>query len=401
MSSEDSRINLNFSRLIRVRLERGTFPEKKPARSRTLICRLFLVSILSLLASYRATAAGRGIEVRSLGAAQVRIDFPEKWNNELVLVLHGLEMKPVSYDQSPAQGLVAALIKEGYAVAQTGYSEGGWAIDAARKDTEKLHEYFSSHYGKPQRTFLVGHSMGAFISMVLLEQNPMSYDGALALCGPLAPSDWFMARRAFDVRVVFDSFFPDVLPRVDQVPATYKLDPAEMMRIAKLLDGSPEKASNVRQYANVESNRDLGIDLVLFTYLIGDLERRASGNPFDNRNIIYTGTGNDGELNQSVVRYTASPNARSYLAHLYRPTGKLSVPLLSVETAYDPLIPGWVSNFYEPLANAAGNPDLFRQTYTLGKGHCAFTPEQELKAFSELVEWQSSKKISAKTIEKH
>src|SRR5215472_19057435 len=112
-------------------------------------------------------------ELGDLNGAKFRIDVPEKWNGGLVLYCHGYSPVPGSFDNPRPNPMFEAIfqvfLKEGYAVAQSGYSAGGWAIQEAMQDTEALRRYFSKKYGAPKETFITGHSMGGFLTMILLE----------------------------------------------------------------------------------------------------------------------------------------------------------------------------------------------------------------------------------------
>ena len=68
-----------------------------------------------------------------------------------------------------------------------------------------------------EKSFVQGGKDGAdmqtvFLTMLMMESFPTVYDAGLALCGPLAPASYFMSRNVFDMRVVFDYFFPGALP---------------------------------------------------------------------------------------------------------------------------------------------------------------------------------------------
>ena len=163
------------------------------------------IRLLALQAILSAVlCAAPRTELGEINGAKFRIDVPDKWNGGLVLYCHGYNAEPVSYADTPIP-LLSVFTGQGYAVAQSGYAAGGWAIQEAVADTEALRRYFSSKYGAPAETYVTGHSMGGFLTMMLLERFPNSYDAGLALCGPLAPATWFMERRTFDLPVVFDA----------------------------------------------------------------------------------------------------------------------------------------------------------------------------------------------------
>ena len=184
---------------------------------------------------------GPKTELGDLNGAKFRIDIPENWNGGLVIYCHGYSAEPVTYKDSKLPPLFAVFTAQGYALAQSGYAAGGWAVQEAVTDTESLRRYFLTKYGKPKETFITGHSMGGLLTMLLMERFPTNYDAGLPLCGPLAPANYFMARGAFDARVVFDYYFPGALPAPDQVPADFRNTPAKIKEVIALLDADTDE----------------------------------------------------------------------------------------------------------------------------------------------------------------
>ena len=58
--------------------------------------------------------------------------------------------------------LIAVFTDQGFAVVQSGYATGGWAIQEAAVDTESLRRYFITKYSAPKETYITGHSMGGY-----------------------------------------------------------------------------------------------------------------------------------------------------------------------------------------------------------------------------------------------
>ena len=73
------------------------------------------------------------------------------------------------------------------------------------------------------------------------------------------------------------------------------------------MNAKPQSAALIRSLADIHTNRGLADVLVFNTFVIEDLRLKTGGNPFDNRNLIYTGTTDDYTLNIQVKRYTADP----------------------------------------------------------------------------------------------
>jgi pimeloyl-ACP methyl ester carboxylesterase len=329
-------------------------------------------------------------EMGEINGARFRIEMPENWNGGLIMYCHGYSPVPGNFDNPKPNPALNNFVSEGYAVAQSGYSAGGWAIEEAVQDTEGLRRYFVKRYGAPKETYVTGHSMGGFLTMELVEKFPNEYDGGLALCGPLAPASWFMERNVFDMRVVFDYYFPGVLPSPAKVPENYAVSPALNADIQKLLDGQPEKSAALRRYTGIHTNKDLAATLVFFTYILKDLQQRGHGNPFDNHNTIYSGTDDDNALNDGVTRYTGDVRAAEYIRLYYTPSGHLTRPLLAIHTTYDQLVPAWVTNAYSTIAGIGGGERFFVQQYVKRDGHCAILPAEIGRGFTQLRQWKAT-----------
>lgn len=332
-------------------------------------------------------------EIGKLKGASFRIDIPEQsWNHSLVMYYHGYESKPRVFapldgKPRPPSRILQQILNRGYAVAESGYTTGGWAVASAFEDTEELRRYFRKKYGPPKETLVMGHSMGGLLTVMTLEKHPTDYAGGLALCGVLAPTD-FVMQRAFANRVAFDAFFPGVLPEVDHIPSTFMMNDVPVItRVQQALDAKPDSAALVRSLADIHTNRGLADVLVFNTFVIEDLRLKTGGNPFDNRNLIYTGTTDDYTLNLQVKRYAADPKAIQYMSAYYTPTGELKRKLLAIHTTYDPLVPAATAAYYDDATRRAGAGELFVQKYVNRDGHCNITAEQTGEVFDELTLW--------------
>jgi pimeloyl-ACP methyl ester carboxylesterase len=353
--------------------------------------KLLTLIVVSSGLCFAGSTTGPKTELGELNGAKFRIDIPENWNGGLVIYCHGYSAEPVAYKDQKLAPLFSVFTEQGYALAQSGYAAGGWAIQEAVNDTESLRRYFITKYGKPKETFVTGHSMGGFLTMMLMERFPTTYDAGLALCGPLAPTNYFLGRGAFDARVVFDYYFPGALPPPDRVPADFRSTQEKVKEIIGVLDSQPEKSASLRRITGAHNNKDLGSSMVFLTDLFRELQQRAGGNPFDNRDIIYESPDNDyNALNQGVKRYQADPRAAEYVRTWYTPTGRLSHPMLAVHTTYDPLVPVRIPSLYPGIAELAGSRDLFVQEFVEHDGHCTILPPEIKKAFSSLREWKNS-----------
>jgi pimeloyl-ACP methyl ester carboxylesterase len=331
-------------------------------------------------------------EVGLLDGAAYRIDIPEDWNHSLVVFYHGYAEHPATFHIAERLiGQQQPFFDRHFAVVQSAYSQTGWALQQAYPETEALRRYFIKKYGQPHDTYAVGFSMGGLLTSITLELNPKPYAGGLDVCGPVGPTFEAFERR-FALRAAFDHYFPDLLPPLLATPPVFDDTPALHDKLLAALRAEPTAAAALRNLMGLHTDADVAHDIGYFTYVVGDMQRRAGGNPFDNRNYIYTGTNPanaaaDFELNDKVRRYAASPQARQYMLRHYTPNGRLGRPMLAVHTVYDPIVPASSLSLYNHMVEAAGAEQNLVQQYVNREGHCNITEEQIGMAFDELQHW--------------
>jgi len=327
-------------------------------------------------------------EVGELGGAPYRIDLPARWNGELVMYCHGYRGAPVRFDARAPDPMVQAFAPLGYAVAQSGYSAGGYAVQEAVQDTEALRLFFVARFGAPKETWLTGSSLGGSVTTMLMETHPTTYAGGLTLSTPLGPLLDYGKVLTFDQLVLFEYLFPGHLPSPAHVPADFVTTWERTAAIERLLDSKSEAAAALRRFTGAHTNKEQAANLDLFTHILGELQRRWGGNPFDNRDAIYTGTGDDVAVNDGVKRYRADDRARALAARYYSPTGRLERPLLAVRAIFDPMLAGYPSDRYAEIVQIAGRSDLFAQQYVRESGHDQLRVDQIRSAFNELRHWR-------------
>ncbi len=329
-------------------------------------------------------------EVGMLLGAEYRIDMPAEWNGKLVVWYHGYSEHGTTFHIAEHVGAdLQNFLERHYAIVQSAYSEPGWALQQAYPESEAVRHYFDRRYGHPRETYAVGGSMGGALVMITLELNPKPFLGGLDLCGAVGPTFVSFDRR-FALRAAFDHYFPGVMGPLVPVPADYDDTLAVRERLQAALKANPASAALMRELMRLHTDLQVARDLSYFTFVIADMQRRSGGNPFDNRNWIYSGanpvsSGADEELNASVRRYAASPKAREYLMQHYTPSGRLGRPMLAVHTIFDPLIPPGTLTLYTEMVEGAGQGDHLVQQYVPHDGHCAITPWEFGKAFDDLV----------------
>ena len=362
------------------------------------------------------TAAGM-TEVGTLSAVPYRIDIPANWNHALVVYFHGYSEGPFTYRATGALNEQnEPLFDRGYAIIQSGFSTSGWAVAEAYPETEQLRLYFMKRYGQAQpqvaqaagakaallkklkplkvpemEAIVAGGSMGGALVVAELELNPRPYAGGLDICGSVGPTDLALQRR-FAWRAAFDFYFPGIMPPLVPTPSDFVESRTLRDRVFDGLRANPAAAAAMRNLTGLHTDREVADDMTYFTFVVGDMQRRAGGNPFDNRNYLYSGasptsSAADNALNDGVHRYAAEPRAREYLIRHYTPTGQLHHPMLALHTTYDPRIPTSTLAFYGEQVAIAGFSQNLVQQYVKRDGHCTLTADEIGRAFDELIAW--------------
>ncbi|MGZ4789326.1 MAG: alpha/beta hydrolase [Terriglobales bacterium] len=324
-------------------------------------------------------------EIGELHGVPFRIDVPDSWNHNLIVYYHGYSTAPVKYKEGDPNPVLAEFTKRGYAVVQSAYSRTGWAVEQAVPETEALRRYFGEKYGTPKETLVAGHSMGGFLTAETMERFPQTYAAGLALCGALEPAPELLD-RPFHFIAVFNYYFPGLLPPPDKIPADFNFGDETIKHVEQDLNDNPKKAAAFRQFAKLKSNKEAAGTAVFLTYVLKDVQQRSGGNPFSNRDTIYSGSPDDNRLNEGVKRYDATAPL-AYLKANYSLTGKLQHPVLAVHTTYDQLVLVEVPNHYALMTDVAGSGNMFVQQYVEHNGHCNISPEEVGKGFDELLTW--------------
>ncbi|MEO7149663.1 MAG: alpha/beta hydrolase [Rhodanobacteraceae bacterium] len=340
----------------------------------------------------RATTNAPDAEIGSLQGASYRIDVPANWKHRLIVFFHGTSPAPVVFSAKDALSpMFEPMLRRGYAVIQSGYSQGGWAIQRAALDTERLRRFFIAHHGAPKQSFVMGMSMGGTLTAMTIEHQPDVYAGALSLCGAIGPSDALM-QQGFALRAAFDYYFPDVLGTLAPVPDSFRADAMTEARIAAALAAKPAATRALLHWYGAADTNNLAPVLASITEDIRRLQQRTHGNPVGNADLIYIGSGDDAALNDGVRRYRADASPAAWLARWYTPSGKLTRPMLAVHDTRDPLVPASSAFEYALAAQRAGHSDNFVQQYVNREGHCVFTPQEVGRAFAELIDWVDADK---------
>ena len=360
----------------------------KPAALLLLLASLFFEGDVTAQPTIAPT--GTRVETGEINGAPFRIELPDPLPAGglagLVIYCHGYQSVSSPYRFDLLRGAIfrKLFLNRGFAFAESAYSRQGWAIKEGVEDTEALRKYFLRTYGEVREAYVLGHSMGGVITLATIERYPEAYQGAMPMCGPLNASLNGLQERVFDLLATFDVLFPGVVGPLTGLAVGAKLDGA---KVKAAVEAAPERATSYAARYSLAGPAEIPGVLTFFYEINRELQVRAGGNPFDNRQTIYDGFGDDLSLNRTIQRVTADPRARDYLRQYHTPTGLVARPVLSLHTIHDPLIPGRYISDYAATTRLTGRQDLFTAKFTAGRGHCSFTPQQMDKGFEELRRW--------------
>src|SRR2546426_631154 len=313
-----------------------------------------VVSSGTAVATHSALAIDEATGV--INGAEYAMFVPPAWNGRLILYAHGFvdPGAPIALpDAAPADvapwvvQLRETLLRAGYAAAYSSYAENGWAVKDGAARTHELRDLFSSRFGAPTHVYVMGRSLGGLITVFLAETFPGAYQGALALCGPLGGGR-LETDYIGNVRVLFDYFFPGVIPGdVLHVPEMeYSADSPVVKAIVAAILANPQGAVALASVDQIKlPYTTLGQLVLSIVRPIGynirgtnDLLARTGGqSPFDNVGVWYTRLGVvDPFVNAGVGRFAAQAGGLRFLNDYYQTRGTLAIPLLTLHTTLDP-----------------------------------------------------------------
>jgi pimeloyl-ACP methyl ester carboxylesterase len=291
-----------------------------------------------------------------------------------------------------------SLLNDGYAVAYSSYASNGFAVKDGISDTRALSDLFHHRLGNPRHTYLMAHSLGGLIAVALAERYPRSYDGAVTFSGLMGGSRSELAYIA-NVRILFDYFYPGVLPGdLLHLPSGIDLQHDVIDAAGAAMTAHPERAFAISQIKQTpipfadpgEIGPSIVQALVLHTLELGDLLQRTGGESFfENEHTVYDGPLPAPllqDLNAHVARYEMPESAEEFLRRNYEPTGELEFPLLALHTTRDPTVPIFNEDLYAKRVQAAGRSNFLTQRTEDRYGHVGFPPDQIMAAFRDMVD---------------
>jgi len=307
----------------------------------------------------------------------------------------------------------------GFAFATTSFRANGlvepkW-ID---EDLEGVMDKFIDHFGSPRYSYLVGGSQGGLITTLGIEQHSTKpggrFDGGLAACGPIG-TYMMQFDHIAHFRVIFDYFFQDVLTDWDiwkqnlpdnigwisnDIQINWEKDWDPLIRE---VFNDPDKNDRIQQLFGVTgapvdlsaASTRLTTTLNILWYSVfgtNDALQKLRGISFNNLNYMYSGSGDDNLLNNGVERFIETGNARQNQYYL-ETSGVLAVPLVTIHTTGDEVVPYSHADYYRQKVDASGSSPLYTHFTVDRYGHCSFQPEEILAALTVLIDKVSSKQL--------
>ncbi len=337
--------------------------------------------------SMQAVVPGVCREVTFPSGARGLYCVPERgWNGDVVVFAHGYRAitETIDYQNLSIGSLYLPDVVQqlGFAFATTTYRQNGLAILEGVEDVRQLVLAFPRATGRRgQRFILTGASQGGLVTTLALERYPSLFAGGLALCGPIGTFT-LQTDAISNFRVLFDYFFPGVLPgdavsvppsmldawqavHRPAVLAAVRADPSrwiEWLEVARAAYDPEDPAT----WENTATEL-----LWYHTFTTTDAQAKLGGNPFDNRRTVYRGSSDDAALQAGVGRYAADAAARR-AGRRYTTSGVLQRPLVVLHTTGDEIVPFAHAPVYAWKNRATGSVPV--TVYPIVRyGHCAFT----------------------------
>jgi pimeloyl-ACP methyl ester carboxylesterase len=389
-------------------------------------------SLVPAVETARVTTAGTGPWARVVTGetgpgSLYALYIPTNWNGDAIYFAHGIRppLDPITLDADNQDNFLDVrdeLGRLGYAFAYSSFSENGLAVKDGAQRTYQLRAFLNSELpSKPKHNYLAGYSLGALVALDVAERFSGQYDGVLAMCGMVGGTPREL-QYVGDVRALFDYYYPGVLPgNVISVPTPPLTIPEIQGRVIAAITANPlglyaiaSTAQTPLAFAPIgnvgdptsPAFRSLVGSLVtaLYYQLLGtpDVLGRTHGHsPYDNRTITYAmGTlvapapvpsaliaSLIANSNVGVARYDITPDAQNYLDKYYVPTGRLTIPVVSVHNFWDPLVPFFHEPALAQAAAAAGASGMLLQRGVPNYGHCNFSTALVVSSFQTLANW--------------
>jgi len=328
-----------------------------------------------------------------------KIEIPDTWNGELVLVAHGFVTNggaEGSRLRVNAPGIREHLIERGFAWAASSYRCNGYVPGIGLEDTMALTDLFTRFNGgsAPRRVYLTGTSMGGHVTLLGMHEFPTAFAGGMAMC-PAGPE-------------LFD-YFTAVGAAAEAITGVTFRDPSkvgqDVRAMSELLGEPPNYTEKGRQLASVEVELSGGprpfaaqglrarfLQNISGAALAGSQtpsNRAATNSAYRYRIDETLGLSSD-KLNTMVRRKPADVSMRGGTGpydELVPFDGRIERPVLTMHGTGDLFVPIHLEQVLRTAVNAANREQLLVQRVYRIAGHCGFSVPEQSRAFDDLVHW--------------
>ncbi|WP_372618512.1 hypothetical protein [Falsiroseomonas sp.] len=339
---------------------------------------------------------------------------PANWSGRLLVHIHGGPRMARPGPHTSDEDLLnsAEFLREGWAFAATSRRRAGFGVLRAAEDAEQARRAAVAVFGQPRLTVLRGQSWGANVAAraieVMNEPGPdgrRPWDAALLTNGVLAgPS------RAYDMRVDLRAAFQVACgthPARSEPQYAVTLGLARGSRMTREQVISRYLActgADLAPEARTDSQRRALADLAAAsripewaipghlwwaTQVFADIawNMTEGRSPFGNEHVRYRGTSDDAAFNARVPRIRADPEALARLSADGDPTGRVTVPVLSLHGIGDATVFVEHQAAYRATLERAGTADRLVQVFVDEEDHQKLSPVLYPAALAALAAW--------------
>jgi pimeloyl-ACP methyl ester carboxylesterase len=325
-----------------------------------------------------------------LGGAVYRIEIPANWNRRLVLHMHGFEeLGPEASVTAP--DFRGYLIAHGYAWGASSFSSTSSIPGRSADETAALWDYFAATYGRPDRTYVTGLSMGGAATHIAAERYPDRFDGGLGFCGTAGQTPGaqnlanFFVAAAYAAGVTQAEYdaTADVGALIRERIRPALRDPQVRETFENIMldvTGGPRPFGRAGFRLEEETNWTRA-ELLVSAKLAPNRDTRYRLGPLS--------PVTSDEFNRAVIRLPG-PTGDQLTRNFYDgedTTGKLRIPVVTLYSTGDGQVPIEQARIYRRRVERAGQGDLLVQRVIGDVGHCGFRTTEMESGFDALVDW--------------
>lgn len=390
-----------------------TLPRPHDTRTFTLDETLLPFDALAGASAYYGTYEG------VQGVSGYRVEVPDQWNGVLVMYTHGHRgANPQLSVGLPNAGLRAHWVANGYAWAASSYSANYYDVRAGVEDTNELALRFQEFTGQlaPEKYYVVGVSMGGHIAGAAVEAevrataaHKVNYAGAVPMCGVMGDVQIYNYLIGYNVAAYHLAGMP-----IQSFPITGHQANLPAIKAALWVDYSSDKGlmtpegeklksllmsiSGGQRPGFAEGFPNYQDRLLVYGDRLGDLRGVLGGLVVNTSGIFYqldddpAHSSEEIAFNSELFRILGD-----FLAHNpLRPDGvravpliegRFDVPVVTIHTLGDLLVPFSMQQIYAQRAASHGNSDRLVQRAIRATGHCGFSSDEQIDAFEAMADW--------------